>query len=87
MAPEPGEVALATASGVLTFAVTPEAAQRIASVSSASLYLTLSPKTIEAYPIPPLDVFEILPGEEEGRLTPVNDIDTFDPNKVSEGDQ
>jgi Flp pilus assembly protein CpaB len=87
VAPEPGEVAAATASGVLTFAVTPEAAQRIASIDSGSLYLTLSPKTIEPYPIPPLDIFEILPGEQDGRLTPINDVDSFDPNKVSEGDQ
>ena len=87
VAPEPGEVASATASGVLTFAVTPEAAQRIASVDSSTLYLTLVPETIEPYPIPQLDVFEVLPGEEEGRLTPLNTVDSFDPNKVSEGAQ
>ncbi len=87
VAPEPGEVASAAASGVLTFAVTPEAAQRIASVESSTLYLTLVPDTVEPYPIPQLDVFEQLPGEEEGRLTPLNTVDSFDPNKVAEGAQ
>ncbi|MCP5029184.1 MAG: hypothetical protein GY929_23160 [Actinomycetia bacterium] len=87
VAPEPGQAAPATASGVLTFAVSPESAQRIAAIDPSTIYLTLVPETYEPYPIPPLDIFETLPGEEEGRLTPTNTVDSFDPNKVSEGAQ
>ncbi|MCP3910128.1 MAG: Flp pilus assembly protein CpaB [Actinomycetia bacterium] len=87
VAPEPGEIASATASGVLTFAVSPESAQRIAAIDPSTIYLTLVPETLEPYPIPPLDIFETLPGEEEGRLTPINTADSFDPNKVAEGEQ
>lgn len=59
-----------TASGLVTFAVPPAAAQRIASVSGGSIYLTLVNKDYEPFPIAPIDPLETLPGESGGQLTP-----------------
>ncbi len=75
---EPGETAAtnpdgtpaATASsGLITFAVPADAAQRIASVSGAGIYLTLVPKDYQPVAIPPLDP-AVLPGEDPTLLTP-----------------
>lgn len=76
---EPGETAAtnadgtavetASASGLITFAVPAEAAQRIASVSAAGVYLTLVPKDYQPTAIPPLDP-AVLPGEDPALLTP-----------------
>ncbi len=59
-----------TASGLVTFAVPPDAAQRIASVSGGSIYLTLVNKDYQPFPIEQIDVLETLPGETAGELTP-----------------
>jgi pilus assembly protein CpaB len=76
---EPGETAAtnadgtpvnaATGSGLITFAVPADAAQRIASVSAAGVYLTLVPKDYQPEAIPPLDP-AVLPGEDPALLTP-----------------
>ncbi|WP_195210240.1 Flp pilus assembly protein CpaB [Actinomarinicola tropica] len=72
--PQPGETvdpaAAETGTGTITFAVPPEAAQRIASVDPTSIYLSLVPPDYTAEAIPPLDLQESLPGEDGGRLTP-----------------
>lgn len=70
--PEPGEaVDPANAqSGLLTLAVPPEAAQRIASVDPGSIYLSLVPPDYAPTELPPFDVDEPLPGEDPARLTP-----------------
>lgn len=76
---EPGETAVtnadgttttSTTSGLLTFALPAEAAQRIASVEAGAFYLTLVPKDYQPTPLPPLDVNAALPGETSGQLTP-----------------
>lgn len=53
-APQPGDAAAAVnpGSGLITFAVTPEAASKIALASTNDLYLTLVPKDNPARPIP-----------------------------------
>lgn len=72
--PQPGETvdaaAAAAGTGTITFAVPPDAAQRIASVDPAQIYLSLVPPDFEPVPLPPFDVAEQLPGEDGGRLTP-----------------
>ena len=76
---EPGETAATNAdgtaadtasSGLITFVVPADAAQRIASVSGASIYLTLVAKDYQPTAIPPLDVNAGLPGETGNELTP-----------------
>lgn len=76
---EPGETAVtnpdgtptsATSSGLVTFAVPADAAQRIASVSGGGIYLTLVPKDYQPEPLGPLDITEGLPGEQPTQLTP-----------------
>jgi Flp pilus assembly protein CpaB len=59
--------------GLITFAVTPQAAQVIASVNSDQLYLTLVAPDYSPIPLPQLDTFTNgapLPGEDGGQLTP-----------------
>ena len=72
--PQPGETvdaaAAAAGTGTITFAVPPEAAQRIASVEPGSIYLSLVPPDFEPVPLPPFDTEEVLPGEDQARLTP-----------------
>jgi pilus assembly protein CpaB len=73
--PQPGETVDSTAaadtgSGTITFAVPPEAAQRIASVDPAAIYLSLVPPDYAPVPLPPFDLAESLPGEDAARLTP-----------------
>lgn len=70
--PEPGETVDPTGaqSGLLTLAVPPEAAQRIASLDPGSIYLSLVPPDYQPAPLPPFDIDEILPGEDGTRLTP-----------------
>ena len=77
---EPGETAATNAdgtpvnsgasSGLITFAVPAEAAQRIASVEGASIYLTLVPKDYQPTALPPIDPAAALPGEAADQLTP-----------------
>ncbi len=76
---EPGETAATNAdgtpvaaggSGLLTFVVPAEAAQRIASVDAASFYLTLVATDYQPTAIEPLDVNPGLPGETGDQLTP-----------------
>lgn len=76
---EPGETAAtnadgtpvtSTSSGLITFAVPVDAAQRIASVDPGQIYLTLVPKDYQPSPIPPLDAGEAPPGETGDQLTP-----------------
>ncbi len=84
--PSPGDGAAATEAGVegeaaaepdepgnaglLTLLVPPDSAQRLASVSPGSLYLTLVADDYEPVPMPPLDPAGPLPGEDPDRLTP-----------------
>lgn len=72
--PQPGETvdpaAAEVGAGTITFAVPPEAAQRIASVDPGSIYLSLVPPDYTPQPLAPIDTQETLPGEDEGRLTP-----------------
>lgn len=72
--PQPGETvdaeAAATGVGTITFAVPPDAAQRIASVDPTSIYLSLVPPDFEPTAMPQLEIFETLPGEDGNRLTP-----------------
>jgi pilus assembly protein CpaB len=75
---QPGETAstnpdgsvVAPTSGLITFSVPPEAAQRIASADASSIYLTLVPEDFQPTPLPPLDLNTPLPGEDGARLTP-----------------
>jgi Flp pilus assembly protein CpaB len=78
---EPGQTAATNAdgsvstpaSGLITFAVPAEAAQRIVQTSEAAglgVYLTLVPKDYVPKPLPPTPQSEKLPGEDGARLTP-----------------
>ncbi len=76
---EPGETAAtnadgtpvtSTTSGLVTFAVPADAAQQIASVSAAGIYLTLVPRDYQPTAIDPLDPLAALPGEDPAQLTP-----------------
>ena len=74
--PQPGETSASTTAppttgGLITFAVPPEAAQMLASVDPANLYLTLLPTNYQPYPLPALNAFPaVLPGEDQAQLTP-----------------
>ena len=75
LAPDLGDkdeekVAEVSAQGLVTLAVTPEAALRLASVDPNAIYLSLVPKSYEPAPLLPIDPTEVLPGEDQGRLTP-----------------
>ena len=65
-----GTTAATSSSGLITFVVPADAAQRIASVEGTSIYLTLVAKDYQPVALPPLPESEILPGEEGDRLTP-----------------
>ena len=76
---EPGETAdtnedgtpvTTTTSGLITFAVPMDAAQKIASVEGSQFYLTLVAKDYQPAPLGPLDVNAALPGEVGAQLTP-----------------
>jgi hypothetical protein len=64
------EGVLAAQSGLITFAVPPDAAQVIASVPPDSLYLTLLPDLYEPEAVGDLSQFDVLPGENPSQLTP-----------------
>ena len=76
---EPGETAATNAdgtpatgtgtSGLITFVVPADAAQRIASVGG-NIYLTLVAKDYQPEPLLPLEVSEPLPAETSDQLTP-----------------
>jgi hypothetical protein len=65
-----GTPAAAATSGLITFVVPADAAQRIASVDPAGFYLTLVAKDYQPEALGPLDTSEVLPAEDSGRLTP-----------------
>ena len=77
---EPGETAATNedgtpvettgSSGLITFVVPADAAQRIASVDAGSIYLTLVARDYQPTVLPPLDAGAPLPGESSGELTP-----------------
>lgn len=69
---EEGETETAqTQAGLITVDVPIEAAQWIASISSASYYLTLNPENYTPEALPPLNpVADVLPGEDPAVLTP-----------------
>jgi hypothetical protein len=76
---EPGETAAtnadgtpttATVSGLITFAVPLEAAQKIASVEGSQFYMTLVAKDYQPAALGPLDTNAALPGETDAQLTP-----------------
>jgi hypothetical protein len=58
--------------GLITFSVTAQAAQYIASVPAGQLYLTLVPDAYEPAVVPPIDLEGLtsLPGETGTQLTP-----------------
>ncbi len=57
--------------GMITLAVPPDAVQLLLSVDPADLYLSLVPRNYEPIPLPPIDYsVQVLPGEDETRLTP-----------------
>lgn len=75
LAPDLGEagadaVEQVSGAGLVTLAVPPEAALRLAAVDAGSLYLSLVPKSYEPAPVLPIDPAEVLPGEDPRRLTP-----------------
>jgi len=65
-----GTPAAAATSGLITFVVPADAAQRIASIDGAGFYLTLVAKDYQPEALGPLDTSEVLPAEDSGRLTP-----------------
>lgn len=77
---EPGETAATNAdgtpaantgaSGLITFVVPAEAAQRIATASEKGIYLTLVAKDYQPVELPPLPESETLPAEDGNQLTP-----------------
>jgi pilus assembly protein CpaB len=67
---EDGTTVASTTSGLITFVVPAEAAQRIASVEGGSIYLTLVAPDYQPVPLPPLDLSEQLPAESADQLTP-----------------
>ncbi|MFP4513236.1 MAG: Flp pilus assembly protein CpaB [Acidimicrobiales bacterium] len=70
--PQPGETVdaeeVAGQSGLITFAVPPEAVQRI--VAASDIYLSLVNPEYEPRVLPMPDPYEVLPGEDPARLTP-----------------
>jgi Flp pilus assembly protein CpaB len=75
LAPDLGEadadaVEQVSALGLITLAVPPEAAMRLASIDPNSIYLSLVPKSYQPTPLLPIDPTEILPGEDPAQLTP-----------------
>jgi hypothetical protein len=65
--------------GLITFAVPPQAAQIIASVPVSDLYFTLLPTDYSPVALPPLDaLLQQLPGEDQNQLTP------YGPNGLQE---
>lgn len=75
LAPDLGEqdaaaVDQVSAVGLITLAVPPEAAMRLASIDANSIYLSLVPKSYEPRALLPIDPTEVLPGEDPTRLTP-----------------
>ncbi len=65
-----GTAATSTSSGTITFVVPSDAAQRIASVGGASVYLTLVAQDYQPEAIGPIDPAGPLPGETGSELTP-----------------
>ena len=65
-----GTPATTATSGLITFVVPADAAQRIASVEPAGFYLTLVAKDYQPEALGPLDTAEVLPAEDPRRLTP-----------------
>jgi Flp pilus assembly protein CpaB len=76
---EPGETAAtnadgttagASSSGLITFVVPADAAQRIASLDASSIYLNLVAKDYQPTAIGPIDANQAPPGEANDQLTP-----------------
>jgi pilus assembly protein CpaB len=66
-------------SGLITFAVPPQAAQVIASVPQDDLYFTLLPTDYAPTALPPIEaLLQLLPGEDQNQLTP------YGPNGLQE---
>ena len=69
--PLPGEAPAASGGGgVLTLAVPSDAAQVVASLPEGQVYLTLLPADYVPEPLPAQPPLEVLPGEDQTRLTP-----------------
>jgi len=69
--PLPGEAPAASGGGgVLTLAVPNDAAQVVASLPEGQVYLTLLPADYAPQAIPAQPPLEVLPGEDQTRLTP-----------------
>ncbi|MEQ1788237.1 MAG: Flp pilus assembly protein CpaB [Acidimicrobiales bacterium] len=65
-----GTAAASTTSGLITFVVPFDAAQRISSVEGSQFYLSLVAKDYQPTALAPLDPGASLPGETGGALTP-----------------
>ncbi len=66
-----GQPASTGSSGLITFAVPPDAAQILASVNPGRLILTLLPTNYRPAALPPFSAFPaLLPGEDATKLTP-----------------
>jgi pilus assembly protein CpaB len=65
-----GTPATTATSGLITFVVPADAAQQIASVEAAQIYLTLVAKDYQPTALGPIDAGATLPGESGGQLTP-----------------
>jgi Flp pilus assembly protein CpaB len=72
--PQPGETIdaaeVAGQSGLITFAVPPEAVQQILAVGPSNFYLSLVSPEYEPRLIPMFDPYDVPPGEDPARLTP-----------------
>lgn len=75
--------------GLITLAVPPEAAQTILNVDRDNIYLSLVPDDYEPRPILPIDpTGQVLPGEDEARLTPYVGFDNvIDPTQLASVDE
>lgn len=66
--------------GMITLAVPPLAVPTLLSVGLENIYLSLVPPSYEPAPLPPIDYTnELLPGEDEQRLTPYGPANASDP--------
>lgn len=83
-APEGEDQQAAGNQSLVTLAVPPEAVPVILNVGRDNIYLSLVPDDYEPRPILPLDpTTQVLPGEDESRLTPYEGFDVADPASLS----
>ena len=84
---EDGAAPVASNSGMITLAVPPEAVQLLLTVDPGTFYLSLVPSTYQPKPLPMPDYGDLLPAEEEGKLTPYWETPQADAEPVGEPDE